>query len=126
MGGMAESKMLKKYLNPDVGKVMKVSPCEEETHRFYTELWMVKKLISSGGRDQAVCNKVEPELKLVLNFSPSEERLPPMFRREEPLFKRKIGSLIPAKRRLVKRMMFDYIVNIITHVFCARRQSSHD
>ncbi|KAG2663280.1 hypothetical protein I3760_16G020800, partial [Carya illinoinensis] len=34
------------------------------------------------------------------------------------------GSVIPAKRRLVKRMMFDSIVQIITSLFCSYGGSS--
>ncbi|KAG2665855.1 hypothetical protein I3760_15G027700 [Carya illinoinensis] len=106
---MAEAKMVKK-LSPDGGKVvrtraevpelkvMKLSPSEEETRRLYTELLMVTKKLSPGV-GQEVGNKDEPEWNLVLNFSPSEEP-PPMFSREKPWFKPKIGGLIPAKRRL--------------------------
>ncbi|KAG2665851.1 hypothetical protein I3760_15G027300 [Carya illinoinensis] len=133
---MAEAKMVKK-LSPDGGKVVctrakvpelkvvKLSPSEQETRRLYTQLLMEMKKLSPGTSQAEVCNKVEPDWKLVWNFSASEER-PSMFSREKPWFKPKVGGLIPAKRRLVKRMMFDYIANSITRVFCAGRRSSHD
>ncbi|KAG7941125.1 hypothetical protein I3843_16G023000 [Carya illinoinensis] len=42
----------------------------------------------------------------------------------QPCFTPKKGSVIPAKRRLVKRMMFDSIVQIITSLFCSCGGSS--
>lgn len=33
-------------------------------------------------------------------------------------FKPKIGSVFPAKKRLVKRMMFDYILHSLANIFC--------
>ncbi|KAF3976390.1 hypothetical protein CMV_000411 [Castanea mollissima] len=37
----------------------------------------------------------------------------------EPWFKPKIGSVFPAKKRLVKRMMFDYILHSLANIFCS-------
>ncbi|KAL7246132.1 hypothetical protein ACSBR2_001297 [Camellia fascicularis] len=39
----------------------------------------------------------------------------------EPFFKPKKGSVIPAKRRLVKTMMFDYIAQSMASLFCSCR-----
>ncbi|GMP46734.1 hypothetical protein CsSME_00014781 [Camellia sinensis var. sinensis] len=49
----------------------------------------------------------------------------------EPLFKPKNGSVIPAKRRLVKTMMFDCIAQSMASLFCScrrhrRRHHSHN
>ena len=49
------------------------------------------------------------ELQKVVKLNPNEELARS---KTEPWFKPKIGSVIPAKRRLVKRMMFDYILHI--------------
>ncbi|KAG6674153.1 hypothetical protein I3842_15G028800 [Carya illinoinensis] len=38
--------------------------------------------------------------------------------RVETSFRTKCGGVIPAKKRLVKRMMWDYIVKYIGSVFC--------
>ncbi|KAB1202396.1 hypothetical protein CJ030_MR8G020193 [Morella rubra] len=69
--------------------------------------------LNPGG--EVVCAKVEPERKAV-SLSPGHElvRL-----RTESWFKPKRGSVIPAKRKSVKRM-FDLIVQSIAHVLCAR------
>jgi hypothetical protein len=42
----------------------------------------------------------------------------------QPRFKPKNGSVIPAKRRLVKTMMFDYIVQSISCLLCSCGSSS--
>ncbi|KAL7246129.1 hypothetical protein ACSBR2_001294 [Camellia fascicularis] len=42
----------------------------------------------------------------------------------EPLFKPKKGSVIPAKRRPVKTMMFDYIAQSMASLFCSCRRRS--
>ncbi|KAL7246135.1 hypothetical protein ACSBR2_001300 [Camellia fascicularis] len=45
----------------------------------------------------------------------------------EPLFKPKKGSVIPAKRKLVKTMMFDCIAQSTASLFCScrRRRRGH-
>jgi hypothetical protein len=43
----------------------------------------------------------------------------------ETRFKPKRGGLIPPKRKTVKRMMFDSIVEDIASVFCFRQYSSY-
>ncbi|KAI8014584.1 hypothetical protein LOK49_LG05G02485 [Camellia lanceoleosa] len=43
----------------------------------------------------------------------------------EPRFKPKKGSVIPAKRRLVKTMMFNCIVESIASLFCFRSHNNN-
>ena len=62
-----------------------------------------------------VCTKVEPEKVTKSCLSEPLARF-----RTEPWFKPKIGSIIPAKRRSMKRMMFDQMACSIAHVFCPR------
>ncbi|XP_059455776.1 uncharacterized protein LOC132185968 [Corylus avellana] len=47
----------------------------------------------------------------VAKLNPDEE---PAGSKTQPRFKPKVGSVIPAKRRLVKRMMFDWFVRSIS------------
>ena len=58
--------------------------------------------------------------KVVKLINPSEEmaRSNNSKCKTEPRFKPKIGSVFPAKRRLVKRMMFDYILHSLANIFC--------
>ncbi|KAG2665850.1 hypothetical protein I3760_15G027200 [Carya illinoinensis] len=44
--------------------------------------------------------------------------------RAETCFRTKRGGVIPAKKRLVKRMMWDYIVEYIGSVFCFSHRSA--
>ncbi|GMY36363.1 hypothetical protein FCV25MIE_31605 [Fagus crenata] len=62
--------------------------------------------------------KMEPENKVV-KLSPIEE-LPRQVWAEP-----KQGSVFPAKRRLVKRMMFDQFVQFIAHVLCPRNKANN-
>nr|POE65561.1 hypothetical protein CFP56_71204 [Quercus suber] len=60
------------------------------------------------------------EKKVVKLSNPSEEmaRSNNSKCQTEPRFKPKIGSVFPAKKRLVKRMMFDYILHSLAKIFC--------
>ncbi|KAF3976391.1 hypothetical protein CMV_000412 [Castanea mollissima] len=60
------------------------------------------------------------EKKVVKLISPSEEmaRSNNSKCKTEPRFKPKIGSVFPAKKRLVKRMIFDYILHSLANIFC--------
>ncbi len=98
---------------------------------FYLYLEMAYQEIRVGGGDERMrkqnpagaavvvvyYTKMEPENKVV-KLSPNEE-LPS---RVWP--KPKHGSVIPAKRRSVKRMMFDQIVQFIAHVLCPRNKAN--
>ncbi|KAK9993759.1 hypothetical protein SO802_023462 [Lithocarpus litseifolius] len=61
------------------------------------------------------------EKKVVRLINPSEEmaRSNNSKCKAEPRFKPKIGSVFPAKKRLVKRMMFDYILHSLANIFCS-------
>nr|POE65562.1 hypothetical protein CFP56_71205 [Quercus suber] len=60
------------------------------------------------------------EKKVGKLINPSEEMARPNNSKckTEPRFKSKIGSVFPAKKRLVKRMMFDYIFHSLAKIFC--------
>ncbi|KAK9265340.1 hypothetical protein L1049_027255 [Liquidambar formosana] len=63
--------------------------------------------------------------KMVVELQPAGEEV--VEAKTEPWFKPKIGSVFPARRRLVKRMIFDYIVQSFASLFCSRgRPSSFD
>ncbi len=76
---------------------------------------MVMKLNPSG---VVVYTKIEPEKKMV-KLSPSQELAPVIW-----FNKAKHGSVIPAKRRSVKRMMFDQFVQSIAHLFCSHNKAN--
>jgi hypothetical protein len=62
--------------------------------------------LNAAGVGVVVSTKVEPEKVVKIST--------------EPRFKPKIGSVIPAKRRSVKRMMYDSVAQAIAHVFRPR------
>ena len=62
----------------------------------------------------------EPEKVKVVKLSPSEEHASFQFRFNKP--KHAIASVIPAKRRSVKRMMFDDFVQFIANALCPRNE----
>ena len=59
------------------------------------------------------------EAGMVVKLNPDREMEKVVKFSTEPLFKPKIGSVIPAKRRSVKRMMFDYLA---AHLVRPRRR----
>ncbi|ONH92987.1 hypothetical protein PRUPE_8G206100 [Prunus persica] len=66
------------------------------------------KYLKPDGEEDLLCPKTEhnPKEPMKLNLSPSQDQT-----KAEPwLFKPKPGSVFPVKKRLVKRMMFDQIV----------------
>ena len=74
--------------------------------------------------------KIEPEPepeKKVMKLGPIEE-LAPVVGTERPVIpwlnKAKHGSVIPAKRRSVKQMMFDQFVQFIAHVLCPGKKNN--
>ena len=73
---------------------------------------MFMKLNPSGG---VICTNMEP--KKVVKSSPSEEQVTVT----EPIWlnKQKPGSVIPAKRRSVKGMVFKYVAESVENVFGA-------
>ena len=76
------------------------------------EAEMFMKLNPSGG---VICTNMEP--KKVMKSSPSEEQVTVT----EPIWlnKQKPGSVIPAKRRSVKGMVFKYVADSVENVFGA-------
>nr|POE84051.1 hypothetical protein CFP56_39443 [Quercus suber] len=56
----------------------------------------------------------ELEKEMLVRLNPDE-----LEKKTEPRFKPKIGSVSPAKKRLVKRMMFDYILHSLANIFCS-------
>ncbi|KAK9271031.1 hypothetical protein L1049_026620 [Liquidambar formosana] len=62
--------------------------------------------------------KTEPrsEPKTVMELNPGEEVVGDV---AKPWFKQKKGGVIPAKRRLVKRIMFDYLVQSFASFCCS-------
>lgn len=63
--------------------------------------------------EEVAAAMAEPET--VLKAKPYEELIEA---RTETCFRTKHGGVIPAKKRLVKRMMWDYIIKYIGWVFC--------
>ncbi|KAK7844244.1 hypothetical protein CFP56_011092 [Quercus suber] len=59
--------------------------------------------------------RAEQEKEMLAMLKPDEQGLE---KKTEPRFKPKIGSVFPAKKRLVKRMMFDYILHSLAKIFC--------
>ena len=73
-----------------------------------------------------VCSKIEPE-KMVVKLSSIEELAPVGTEPVGPVpwfNKAKHVSVIPAKRRSVKQMMFDQFVQFIAHVLCTRKKTN--
>jgi hypothetical protein len=68
---------------------------------------MAMKLNPDG---QGLWDGVEKPEK-VAKLNPDEE---PAGSKTQPLFKPKVGSVIPAKKKLVKRMMFDCLAQFIS------------
>ncbi|CAL9023296.1 unnamed protein product [Prunus brigantina] len=64
------------------------------------------KHLNPDGEEDPLCPKREHHPK-ELKLSPSEDQT----KDEQRLFKPKAGSVFPAKKRLVKRMIFDQIVH---------------
>ena len=62
----------------------------------------------------------EPEKVKVVKLSPSEELASSQFRFNKP--KHAVASVIPAKRRSVKWMMFDDFVQFIANALCPRNE----
>jgi hypothetical protein len=74
--------------------------------------------LNPGDQQVGVAN-TRPEK--ALKPKPCQELIRP---KAETPFKPKPGGLIPAKKRSVKRMIFDDIVEHISSIFCFRRPSS--
>jgi hypothetical protein len=70
---------------------------------------------NSGGAVLVVYTKLNPSEELALI-----EAEPVQFRFNKP----KHGSVIPAKRRSVKRMMFDQFVQSVAHLFSPRNKTN--
>ncbi|PQP96362.1 hypothetical protein Pyn_00256 [Prunus yedoensis var. nudiflora] len=72
------------------------------------------KYLKPDGEEDLLCPKTEhnPKEPMKLNLSPSQDQT-----KADPwLFKPKAGSVFPVKKRLVKRMMFDQIVQCFCSV----------
>ncbi|CAB4291309.1 unnamed protein product [Prunus armeniaca] len=73
-----------------------------------------RKCLKPDGEDDLLCPKTEhhPKEPMKLKLSSSQDQS-----KAEPwLFKPKAGSVFPVKKRLVKRMMFDQIVQCFCSV----------
>ncbi|GMY06638.1 mitogen-activated kinase kinase kinase 2 [Fagus crenata] len=74
---------------------------------------MVITNLNPGGKKVSVCNNKEPE-KVIKSELAAGFGTKPWFNKPKP------GTVIPAKKKLVKTMMYEYLANVI----CPRRSSS--
>jgi hypothetical protein len=77
-------------------------------------------LMKLNAGDQQVAGIANAKPEKALKPKPCQELIGP---KAETRFKPKPGGLIPPKKRSVKRMMFDYVVEHISSVFCFRHPS---